>query len=92
MKNFYHKTLDLINNFTRKTGYIPNPDRTLPRLSCLTVSSSELVPAEMDGEIIPAAKEFKITVIPQALKVLVPPSLLAVKKPLIIREVKIPEF
>ncbi len=67
-------------------------DGTLPRLTSFTVSSSELLPAEMDGEIIPAEKEFKIAVIPQALKVLVPPSLIAAQRPLMVRNERTPEF
>lgn len=68
------------------------PDGTLPRLTSFTVSSSELLPAEMDGEIIPAEKEFKFTVIPRALKVLVPPSLIAAQIPLMVRNERTPEF
>lgn len=67
-------------------------DGTLPRLISFTVSSEELLPAEMDGENIPAAKKFKVTVIPQSLKVLVPSSLLTAQRPLMIKEARTPEF
>lgn len=64
-------------------------DGTLPRLTSFSLSSKELVSAQIDGEIIPAAKEFKVAVMPQALKVLALPLLLPAQIPL---TVKTPEL
>ncbi|MDD2696696.1 MAG: diacylglycerol kinase family lipid kinase [Candidatus Pacebacteria bacterium] len=68
----------------------------LPQVRCLktaslTVSSSDLLPCEVDGEVMPIEKEYQVSILPRALKVLIPPQLIGVQTPLVAKT-KAPEF